>query len=222
MSDPQPPHGLQPTRLFCPWDFPGKSTGDGCHCLLRGYSPGGYKESDTTEQLNNSRKLESRLLNYVCGFVAGQTHAPVQSLSHIRLCSTPWTAARQASLSITNSQNFLKLTSIESVMPSNHPIVCPPLLLPPSVFPNIRVFAVSQLFASGGQSIGGSASSSVLPMTVQDLFPLGLSGLISLQSKGLLRVFSDTTVQKHQFFGTQLSQDSIITSPKKCELFVLL
>ena len=93
--------------------------------------------------------------------------------------------------------------SIESVMPSNHPILCCPLLLLPSVFASIRVFSKSQLFASGGQSIGTSASASVLPMNIQGWYPLGLTGLISLLSKGLSGVFSSTTVQKHQFFDTQ-------------------
>ena len=125
----------------------------------------------------------------------------VQSLSHVWLFATPWTAAPQASLSFTISWSLLKLMSLESVMPSNHLILCHPLLLLPSVFPRIRAF--SQLFASGGQSIGASAS--VLPMNSQDWFPLGLTSLISLQSKGFSRVFSSTTVQKHQFFGTQPS-----------------
>ena len=93
--------------------------------------------------------------------------------------------------------------SIESVMPSNHPILCCPLLLLPSIFASIRVFSKSRLFASGGQSIGTSASASVLPMNIQGWYPLGLTGLISLLSKGLSRVFSSTTVQKHQFFDTQ-------------------
>ena len=114
--------------------------------------------------------------------------------------ATLWTAAHQASLSITNSWSLLKLMSIESVMPSNHLILCCPLLLLPSVFPSIRVFS-NQSFTSGGQSIGVSASASVFSMIIQDCFPLGLTGWISLQSKGLSRVFSNTTVQKHQFFG---------------------
>ena len=87
--------------------------------------------------------------------------------------------------------------SIESMMPSNHLILCRPLLLLPSVFPSIRIFQMSQLFASGGQSIGVSALTSVLPMNTQDWSPLGWTGWISLQSKGLSRVFSNTTVQKH-------------------------
>ena len=88
---------------------------------------------------------------------------------------TPWTAARQASLSFTISQSLLKLTSIESVIPSNHLILCHPLLLLPSIFPSVRIFAVSQLFTSGGQSIGASASESVL-MYIHGWFPLVLTG----------------------------------------------
>ena len=106
---------------------------------------------------------------------------------------------------ITNSQSLLKLTSIESVMPSNQLILCHPLLLLASIFPSIRVFQMRKFFPSGGQSIGISATASVLPMNIQDWFPLGLTGWISSQSKRLSRVFSNTTVQKHQFFGTQLS-----------------
>ena len=94
---------------------------------------------------------------------------------------------------------------IESVKPSNHLIHCCPLLLLPSIFPSINVFQMSQFFASGGQGIGVSASASVLPMNIQDWFPLGWTVWISLQSKGLSRVFSNTTVQKHQFLGSQLS-----------------
>ena len=88
-----------------------------------------------------------------------------------------------------------------------HPTIssCCPLLLLPSILSSIRVFPMSQFFASGGQSIRASASASVLPMHIQDWFPLGLTGLISLQSKGLSRVFSNTTVQKQQFFGIQPS-----------------
>ena len=128
----------------------------------------------------------------------------VQLLSCVRLFATPWTAACQASLSFTISQSLLKFMSIESVMPSNRLILCCPLLLLPSIFPSIRVSLMSQLFASSGQSIGVSASS-VLPMNIQGQFPSGLTGLISLQSKGLSGVFCNSTVQKHQFFGAQLS-----------------
>ena len=128
----------------------------------------------------------------------------VQLLSGIQLFVTPWTAACQASLSIINSQTLLKLMYIKSVMPSNHLMLCHPLLLSPSIFPSIRnwdSFQMSQFFTSGGQSIEVSASASVLPMNIQDLSPLGWTGWISLQSKELSRVFSNTTVQKHQFFS---------------------
>ena len=95
----------------------------------------------------------------------------------------------------------------DAIQPSHQ---CCPLLLLPSIFPSIRVFfPASQFFASGGQSIGVSVSASVLPMNIQDWFPLGLTGWVSLQSKGLSRVFSNTTVQKHQFFNVQLSLWSI-------------
>ena len=127
----------------------------------------------------------------------------VQSLSRVLVFLTPWTAACQASLSITNSQSLLKLMSNESVMPSNHLILYHPLLLRPLIFLSIK--EMSQLFASVGQSIGASASASVLPMNTQDWSPLVLTGWISLLSKGLLSIFSNTTVQKHQFFGAQLS-----------------
>ena len=132
----------------------------------------------------------------------------VQSLSYVRLFATPWTEACQASQSITNSWSLLKFISSKLVMPSNHLIPCHPLLLLPSTFPSIRIFPMSQFFPSGGQSIGVSASGSVLPMNVQDWFPLGWTGWISLPSKGMLRVFSNTTVQKHQFFSAQLSSQS--------------
>ena len=135
----------------------------------------------------------------------------VQFLSRVWLFArTPWTAARQASLSFTIFRRLLKLMSIESVMPSNLLILCRPLLLLPSIFPSIRVFLMSQLFASSGQSVRASAS--VLPMNIQDWFPLGLTGLISLLSKGLSRVFSNTTVQKHQFLVLSFLCSPTLTS----------
>ena len=132
----------------------------------------------------------------------------VQAHSRVQHFETLQTAARQASLSITNSRSLLKLISIESVMPSNHLILCPPLLLLPSIFPSIRVFSMSQFFTSGGQSIGVSASTSVLPVNTQNWSPLGWTGWISLQAQELSRVFSNTTVQKYQFFCAQLCSQS--------------
>ena len=132
----------------------------------------------------------------------------VQLLSHVRLFATPWITAHQDSLSITNSWSLLKLMSIKSVMPSSHLILCHPLLLLPPIPPTIRVFSNKSTLPWGDQSIGVSASASVLPMITQDWSPLGWTGWISLQSKGLSRVFSNTTLQKHQFFGAKLSSQS--------------
>ena len=129
--------------------------------------------------------------------------AVVQSLSHIWLFMTPWTATHQVSLSFTHfpelAQTHVHWVS-DAIQPSH------PLLPPSQFFPASGSFPMSQLFASGGQSIGGSASASVVPMNIQSWFPLGLSSLISLLSKWLSRVFSRTTVWKHEFFRTQLSK----------------
>ena len=118
---------------------------------------------------------------------------------------TPWIAAHQASLSFTMSWSLLKFMSIESVIPSNHHILCHPFSSWPQSFPASGSFPISRLSVSGGQRIRASTSASVLLINIQDLFPLGLTGLISLQSKRLSGVFSNTTVQKHQFFSIQPS-----------------
>ena len=131
----------------------------------------------------------------------------VQSYSHVQLFATPRTAAHQASRSITSSQSPLKLMSIESGMPSNHLTLCCPLLLLPSIFPSIRVFSRESALRIRWTKCW-SLSFGILPKTIQDRFPLGLTGLISLQSNGLSSVYSNTTVQKHQFFGAQLSLES--------------
>ena len=149
---------------------------------------------------------------YLCLYVLPKIiilqFSSVQSLSRVRLFATPWITARQASLSIINSQSLPKLTSIKSVMPSSHLIICCPPS-PPAPNPSQHQGGMlSQLFAWGGQSIGFAGSASVPPMNTQDWSPLGWTGCISLQSKGLSRVFSNTTVQKHQFFGSQLSSQS--------------
>ena len=122
----------------------------------------------------------------------------VQSLSFVQLFGTPWTIALQASLSFTVSWSLLKLTFTESVQ-SKCLILCRPFSSCLQTFPASGSFVMSWFFALGGQSIG--ASTSVLPMNIQGWFPLGLTGLISLQSKGLSRVFSSTTIGKHQSFG---------------------
>jgi len=118
----------------------------------------------------------------------------VQPLSHVWLFATPWIAALQASLSFTISQNLPRM-SIEWVILSNHLILCCPLFLLPQSFPASGSFPMRWLFTSGGQSTGASASASALSMNIQSWIPLGLTGSIS---KGLLRVFSSTTIRKHQ------------------------
>ena len=125
----------------------------------------------------------------------------VQLLSRVQLFATPWIAARQASLSITNSQSSLRFVSSSQWC---HPAISSsvvPFFSCPQSLPASKSFPVNQLFTWGGQRIGVSALASVLPKNTQDWSPLEWSGWISLQSKGLSRVFSNTTVQKHQFFG---------------------
>ena len=125
---------------------------------------------------------------------------------------TLWISVFQTSLSLTISQNLLKFMSIESLMPSNHLLLCCPLLLLPSIFPCIRVFPRSfSAFHIRLQSIG--TSTSVIPINIQDWFALGLTSLISLLSKGLPKVFPNITVQKNQLFGTQ---SSLWSNPHIC------
>ena len=124
----------------------------------------------------------------------------VPSHSHVRLFATSWTAAPQASLSITNSGSLLKLMSVESVMSSHHLTLCRPLLFLPSIFPSIRVFSNESTLCMRWPK-DWSFSFNISPSNEH-------SGLISLQSKRLSRVFSNTTVQKHLFFGTQPSSQS--------------
>ena len=123
----------------------------------------------------------------------------VQPVCHVRLSVTPWTAARHPSLSSTISRSLLKFMFIESVMLTNHLILCHPFLLLPSIFSSIRVFFkwVDSLYQVA----------EVLELQsfqwIQGWFPLGLTGLIFLHSKGLSRVFFSTTIQKHQVFSAQ-------------------
>ena len=129
----------------------------------------------------------------------------VQSLSHVQILVIPWIAAYQASQSFTTP----------GVCSNSHPLSwwCHPTISSSVIsfssclqsFPASGSFPRSQFFASGGRTIGVSASASVFPIKIQDWSPLGWTGVISLQSKGLSRVLSNTTVQKHQFFGPQLS-----------------
>ena len=143
-----------------------------------------------------------------CRESLNSTSVQFNSNSHVRLFVTPWIATHQASLSITNSWSILKLNvhQVGDAIQPSHPVV--PFSSCPQSLPASGSFPTSQLFAWGGQSSRVSALASVLPMNTQDWSPLGWTGWISLQSKGLSRVFSNTTVQKHQFFGSQFSSQS--------------
>ena len=129
----------------------------------------------------------------------------VQLLSCVLLFVTPWIAAHHASLSFTISQSLLKRMSIEWVMPSNHLLLCLPLPLLTSIFPSTKVFSNELALHIIGQSVGASALAWVLLVNIQVWLPLGLTGLISLLSKGLSRLFSSITIWKHQFFSAQPS-----------------
>ena len=146
------------------------------------------------------RSLKWTLIQYV---------VVVQSLSHVWLFVTPWTAAHQASLSITNSRSLPKVMSIELVKLSNHLNFCHPLFLLPSIFPSIRVFSNESVLCTRWPKYW-SFSFTISPSNeYSGLVSFMIDYWISLQSKGLSRVFSNTTVQKHIFFSAQLSLWSI-------------
>ena len=168
-------HGLQPTRLLCPWDFPGKGTGVGCHCLLcfKLISSVQFSRSVMSDSLWSH---ESQPARPPCPSPTPRVYSNSCPLSH-------WCHPAISS----------------SVVPFSS---CP------QSTPASRSFPLSQVFPWGGQSIGVSASASVLPINTQDWSPLGWTCWISLQSKGLSRIFSNTTVQKNQFSSAQLSSYS--------------
>ena len=184
-------------RLPCPWNSPGKNTGVGCHFLLQVIFP---------TQGSNPDLLHCRIL-YQQSYQGSPQFSSVQFS-----CSV-------MSNSLQPHEPQHARPSCPSPTPRVHPNPCPlsrwchatisssvvPFSSCPQSFPASGSFQMSQLFASGGKSIWVSASTSVLPMNTQDWSPLGWTSWISLQSKGLSRIFSNTTAQKHQFFGTQLS-----------------
>ena len=197
MSDSLRPHGLQHTRPPCPPLIP--------------------RVVSSPRLMSIELVMPSNHLVFCWPLFLLSLFLPsiwsVQSLSCVPLFAIPWTAPCQASLSITNSRSYSNscllsqwchTTILSSVIP-----FCSHLqsFLASGSLPR------SQFFASGGKSIGVSASASVLPMNIQDWFPLGWTGWISLQSKGLSRIFFNTTVQKHQFFGAQLSLESNCHNP---------
>ena len=147
--------------------------------LTRGWIPGALGRASGTPQRCWLWEGGEGALGWPLGTLL------IPSLSHVPLFATPGTAAHQGSLSSTISCSLLKLMSIESVMPSNHLILCHPFSSCLQSFPAAGSFLMSQFFASGGQSIGASASASVLPVNIQGSFHLGWTGLTSLQSKGL-------------------------------------
>ena len=161
----------------------------------------GSKCSETISYPSKKNHMQKQRTLFLEPFSSVQLSCSVVSDS-----ATPIIAAHQASLSITNSWSLLKLMSIKSVMPFSH-IHLLPSPSPPAPNPSQHQSLFQSLFAWGGQSIGVSASTSVLPMNTQD-WSLGWTGWISLQSKGLSRVFSNTTLQKHQFFRAQPSSQS--------------
>ena len=180
-------HGPWPARLLCPWDSPGKNTGVGCHFL--------FQRNIT---LNYKKQLKCKQDTAICHGLLLYSHSVMSD------SVTPWTEAHQASWSSTTSWSLLKLMcTVDDAIQPCHPLLSPS---PPGLnLSQHQFFPVSQLFTSGGQSIGLSASTLVLPMNIQGWFPLGLTGLISLLSKGLARVFSRAAVQKLQFFSAQPS-----------------
>ena len=153
------------------------------------------------KNLNKLCIFFSDFINNFSLVLHNNSYVVVQLLSCVQLFATPWITTHRPSLSFIISQSLLKFMSLESVTPSIHLILCCPLLLLPSVFPSIRVFSSESIFKSGDQGIGASAATD-LPMNIQGWLLLGLTGVISLQSKGLSRVFS-STVRKHRFFGSQ-------------------
>ena len=138
----------------------------------------------------------------------GKCLSSVQPFSCVQLFVTPWTAACQVFLSITISRSSLKLMSIESVMPYSHLILHCPLLLLPPIPPSIRVFSNESTLRMGWPKYWSFSFNIIPSKEYQDLSPLEWTGWIFLQSKGLSRVFSNTTVQKHRFFSAQLSSQS--------------
>ena len=192
------PHGFQHMRLPCPSPSPGACSNSfplsqWCDPTISSSVVPFFSCLQSFPALGSFLKSQLFTSGGQSTGASASAFSSVQSLSHVRLCATPWIAARQAPLFITNSRSSLRFMFIESVMPSNHLILCRPLLLLPSLFSSIRGFSKeSTLFTSGGQITKASAWASVLLMNTQDWFPLELTGLISLQSRGLLTVFSNS------------------------------
>ena len=166
----------------------------------------------TSLSMTISRCIHVAVNGIISFFLMTRQFSSVQSLSRVWLFATPWTSAHQAFLSVTNSPSLLKLMSIKVVMPSNH-LILVPFSSHFQSFPSSESFQMSQFFTSGGQSIGVLASASVVPLNIQDWFPLRLTGLISLQSKRLLQIHSAklSNFRHSAFFIVQLSHPYMTT-----------
>ena len=211
-SQPQGEH-----RCIASW---GELSSQPVHSTREAESWRAAEEAETGER-PNPRARESPWNGLLSEGPSKVSHSKVvfavQLFSRILLCATPYTAAQQASLSFTIFRSLLKLMSIESVMPSNHFILCHPLLLLPSIFPSIMAFPNDLALPIKWPKYWSFSFSIILPINIQDWFPLGWTGWISLQSKGLSGVFPNTIVQKHQilqhstFFMIQLSHPYMTT-----------
>ena len=187
------------TRLLCPWDSPGRNTGVDCHFLLQRIFP---------TQGSNPDLLHHREILYR----PSPQGSTISSVPFSRLVvSDPLDPMNRSTPGLPVHHQLLEFIQthvhwVSDATQSSHPLSSPS---PPAPNPSQhQSFPMSQLFISSGQSIGVSALASVLPMNTQDSSPLEGTGWISLRSKGLSRVFSNTIVQKHQFFGSQLSSQS--------------
>ena len=189
MSDAFATSWMLPNRLFCLWDFPGKNTRVNFHFLLQGIF---LTQGSTPFQPDRQILHDFSSVQFSSSFM--YDYLRPHGLQHTRpSCPSPTLGVYSNSCSLS---------------PWCHPTISSfavPFFSHLQSLPASGFFQLSQFFASVGQSIGVSASSLVLPMNIEDWFPLGWTGWISLQSKGISRVFSNTTVQKHQFFGAQLS-----------------
>ena len=206
-------------RVLCPWAFPGKSTGVGFNFLLQGIFLTRYWTHVSCIDrlfffffLNpwvTRKALDSGKTDHLFGlFHKLVQFSSVQSLSRVWLFATPWITAHQASLSITKSQSLPKLMSIKSVMSSSHLILCRPLLFLPPIPPSIRVFSSESTLRMRWPKYW-NFSFSISPSNEHSrLISFRMDWLDLLAVQRTLRIFSNTTVQKHQFFGAQLSSQS--------------
>ena len=207
MSDSFQPYELQPTRLLCPWDSLSNNTGVGCYALVQGIFPTQGSNPPSLPALAGSFFTTSATWEVLFLISLSKIHSSPQFSSVTQSCPTLWPHGLQHTRLPCPSPTPRAYSNSCSSCWWCHPTISSsviPFYYCLQSFPASGFFPMTWFFASGGQSIGVSASASVLPKNIQNWFPLGLTCLI-LQFKGLLRVFFNTTLQKHQFFSTQLS-----------------